>query len=92
VVERARRARELGCGGVICSGHEAAAVREACGAGLEIITPGIRPAGTDAGDQARVMTPSAAVAAGADRIVVGRPIRDATDPAQAAAAIVASLT
>ncbi len=88
VVRRARMAMEAGCAGVICSGLEATAVREAVGGGFKIVIPGIRPAesaGRD--DQRRIVTPAAAVGAGADYLVVGRPIRDAADPAAAARAI-----
>ena len=84
VCELARLAREAGCGGIVCSGHEAAAVREAVGPSLRIVCPGVRPAGDDAGDQARVVTPASAIAAGADYLVCGRPIRDAADPIAAA--------
>lgn len=84
VLLRARWAVQGGCAGVVCSGHEAARVREVVGRERVIVTPGIRMPGTGAQDQARVMTPSAAVGAGADYIVVGRPIRDADDPAAAA--------
>jgi orotidine-5'-phosphate decarboxylase len=84
VCELARVAREAGCGGVVCSGAEAAAVREAVGPGLRIVCPGVRPAGDDPGDQARVVTPAVAIAAGADYLVCGRPIRDAADPVAAA--------
>jgi orotidine-5'-phosphate decarboxylase len=92
VVERARRALAAGADGVICSPGEAAQVRalpEA--AGRLIVTPGVRPPGAAKGDQKRVTTPGEAVAAGADHIVVGRPIWQADDPRAAAAAIVASL-
>jgi len=92
VAELARLARESGCGGVVCSGAEARAVRSAVGPELRVICPGVRPAGGDAGDQVRVVTPSAAIAAGADYIVVGRPIRDAADPVAAAAAIAAEVS
>jgi len=88
VLHRANLRREAGFDGVIASGHEAAAIREATGDDFLIVTPGIRPAGTDAGDQARVMTPSRAIQAGADYLVVGRPILQAKDPAAAARAIV----
>jgi len=87
VCELARVAREAGCGGVVCSGAEAAAVRSAVGPSLVIVCPGVRPAGGDPGDQARVVTPEAAIAAGADYVVCGRPIRDAADPVAAAHAI-----
>jgi orotidine-5'-phosphate decarboxylase len=88
----ARIAWEEGVRAFVCSTSEAASLRASLGSDATIITPGIRPAGTAAGDQKRVATPASAVAAGADRIVVGRPIRDAVDPAAAARAIVAELT
>jgi len=72
VLHRAQLRREAGFDGVIASGQEAAAIREATGDDFLIVTPGIRPAGADAGDQARVMTPARAIAAGADYLVVGR--------------------
>src|SRR5437764_962203 len=71
--------------------REIAAIREACGGELRIIAPGIRPAGSDAGDQRRTMTPAAAIAAGADTIVVGRPITDARDPRAAVLEVIESL-
>jgi orotidine-5'-phosphate decarboxylase len=86
VVARARRAFELGCAGVIASPLEASRIRAAVGPKLAIVTPGIRPAAA-ADDQRRVATPRAAFEAGADYIVVGRPIRDAADPRAAAQAI-----
>lgn len=89
VAEAARAARESGCGGVVCSGREAAAVREAVGPELVIVCPGVRPRGSDAADQVRVVTPGEAVRAGADYLVVGRPIRDADDPVRAAREIAA---
>ncbi len=91
VLHRANLRREAGFDGVIASGHEAAEIREAAGGDFLIITPGIRPAGADAGDQARVMTPAKAIAAGADYLVVGRPITQAKDPAAAARAIVGEI-
>ncbi|MBI1385439.1 MAG: orotidine-5'-phosphate decarboxylase [Rhizobiales bacterium] len=91
VLHRARLAREAGFDGVIASGEEAADVRAATGADFLIVTPGIRPAGAAAGDQARVMTPARAIAAGATHLVVGRPITEAADPAAAARAIVAEI-
>ncbi|MDF1564051.1 MAG: orotidine-5'-phosphate decarboxylase [Deltaproteobacteria bacterium] len=87
----ARLARGAGAAGVICSPREAAAMREALGADALIVTPGVRPPGSAVGDQARVATPAEAVAAGADHLVVGRPIRAAEDPVAAAEAIAASL-
>jgi len=91
VLQRARLAIESGCDGVVCSPHEAARMREIAPEGFLIVTPGVRPAGADAGDQKRVMTPRRAREAGADLIVVGRPIRDAADPAAAARAIAADM-
>ena len=88
VLHRAQLRREAGFDGVIASGHEAASIREATGDDFLIVTPGIRPAGADAGDQARVMTPARAIQAGADYLVVGRPITQAEDPGTAARAIV----
>jgi orotidine-5'-phosphate decarboxylase len=85
---RALLAVAAGCDGVVASGHEVAMLRSIVPADFLLVTPGIRPAGADAGDQKRVMTPSAAIAAGADFIVVGRPLRDATDPAAAARALI----
>lgn len=89
-VERAARAFEAGADGVICSPREAAAIRALPGSRL-IVTPGVRPAGADAGDQKRIETPAAAIAAGADHIVVGRPIWQSPDPRKAAEAILAQL-
>jgi orotidine-5'-phosphate decarboxylase len=85
---RARQAREIGMDGVVCSGEEAASLRSLVGPRMSLVTPGIRPAGVAHDDQKRVMTPSRAVAAGADYIVVGRPILEASDPGAAAEAIV----
>ncbi|MCC6748263.1 MAG: orotidine-5'-phosphate decarboxylase [Deltaproteobacteria bacterium] len=91
VSSRARLARESGCAGVVCSGGETARVRAALGAELLIVNPGIRPAGSDPGDQRRAVTPAEAIAAGAGLLVVGRPIRDAADPLLAAQGILAEM-
>lgn len=88
VLHRAQLRLEAGFDGVISSGQEAAAIRAATGDNFLIITPGIRSAGAAPGDQARVMTPARAIQAGADYLVVGRPITQAADPARAAAEIV----
>jgi len=85
-------AKDAGADGVVASPQEVALVREACGRDFLIVTPGIRPAGSSRGDQSRTATPAAAVASGADYIVVGRPILEAHDPAAAADAIVRELT
>jgi len=91
VLRLGRLALEAGADGLVCSPLEVALLRQALGPDVPLVVPGIRPAGTDAGDQARVMTPAQAVAAGATWIVVGRPITAAADPAEAAAAITGSL-
>jgi len=85
---RAAQARDLGVDGLVCSAEEAAELRAVAGAELALVTPGIRPAGGESGDQKRVMTPAAAIAAGADYLVVGRPILAAGDPKAAAQAII----
>ncbi|MDG3041281.1 orotidine-5'-phosphate decarboxylase [Roseicyclus marinus] len=92
VAARAARAFEAGADGVIASPHEAAMIRALPQASNRlIVTPGVRPVGSDAGDQKRIATPGAAITAGADHIVVGRPIWQAEDPAAAARAIMADL-
>ena len=83
----AKLAWDAGLRGFVTSAHECAALREALGKDAFLVTPGIRPAHADVGDQKRVMTPADAIDAGADLLVVGRPIRDASDPSEAAAAI-----
>lgn len=80
-----------GAEAIVCSPHEVMAVRAEVGPDVTLVTPGVRPAGSDAGDQARVTTPEAALAAGADLLVIGRPITEAPDPGAAAAAIAAGL-
>jgi orotidine-5'-phosphate decarboxylase len=91
VAERAAQARDIGVDGVVCSAEEAANIRPIVGTKLALVTPGIRPAGAAAGDQKRIMTPAAAIAAGADYLVVGRPIVAAADPKAAAQSIVAEI-
>ena len=90
VARRARLARQAGLGGLVCSPHEVERAR-AEAPGLALVVPGVRPAGAALGDQKRVATPAATVAAGADYLVVGRPIRDAASPAQAFLDIVAEI-
>lgn len=91
VLRLGRLALVSGADGLVCSPHEVAMLREAMGPTIKLVVPGIRPAGSDAGDQTRTMTPEQAVQAGADWIVVGRPITAAPDPAAAAARIAASI-
>ncbi len=91
VVRLARLAVAAGAGGIVCSPHEVAAVRAGVGPGPLLVVPGVRPPGAAKGDQARVATPAEAARAGADVLVVGRPLRDAADPAAAAREIAASL-
>ncbi|WP_424812832.1 orotidine-5'-phosphate decarboxylase [Roseococcus sp. YIM B11640] len=91
VLRLARMAMESGADGLVCSPREVAAIRAGLGDAPGLVVPGIRPAGSAADDQSRTATPAEAVAAGADWIVVGRPITGAADPAGAARAIVASL-
>jgi len=88
---RASQARDTGVDGLVCSAEEAANLRNIVGAGMTLVTPGIRPAGSASGDQKRIMTPAKAIAAGADYLVVGRPVVDAGDPKAAADAIVAEI-
>jgi orotidine-5'-phosphate decarboxylase len=91
VERRARQALEAGIDGLILSPEELGGMRRVVGTGMELITPGVRPAGSAAGDQKRVMTPGDAIRAGADRLVVGRPVTQAADPRGAARAIVADI-
>lgn len=90
VQKRAAQAREIGIDGLVASAAEAAGLRKRIGAML-LVTPGIRPAGSAAGDQKRIVTPKAAIEAGADHLVVGRPVLSANDPKAAAEAIVAEI-
>ena len=91
VALRAQQAREAGIGGIVASSHEAEMVRTIVGPKLAIVTPGIRPAGSAAGDQKRIMTPAQALAVGATHLVIARPIVEAPDPAEAARAILAEM-
>jgi orotidine-5'-phosphate decarboxylase len=91
VEARARQAQALGLDGLVCSPEEAASLRKIVGDRLHLVTPGIRPAGAASGDQKRIMTPARAIAAGADYLVIGRPIVEAADPRAVAEAIVAEI-
>ena len=88
---RAALARDIGVDGLVCSAEEAASLRGIAGPSMVLVTPGIRPAGTASGDQKRIMTPARAIEAGADYLVVGRPVVEAGDPKAAADAIVAEI-
>ena len=88
VEQRARQARDIGIDGLIVSPHEAARMRALLGPDMVLVTPGVRPAGSDLGGQKRVMTPGDAIRAGADHLVVARPVLAAADPRGAAEAIV----
>jgi orotidine-5'-phosphate decarboxylase len=88
---RAEQARDIGLDGLVCSAEEATALRNIVGRGMVLVTPGIRPAGSAGGDQKRIMTPARAIQAGADYLVVGRPVLEAGDPKAAADAIVAEI-
>jgi orotidine-5'-phosphate decarboxylase len=91
VETRAKQAEALGVDGLVCSGEEAGALRAIIARETCLVTPGIRPAGSAAGDQKRVMTPARAIAAGSDYLVVGRPVIEADDPKAAAEAIHAEI-
>jgi len=88
---RASQARDTGVDGLVCSAEEAANLRSIVGPGMVLVTPGIRPTGSATGDQKRIMTPAKAIQAGADYLVVGRPIVEAHDPKDAAERIVAEI-
>ena len=94
VLDRATRAQNSGCAGVVCSGEEAKLVKSKCGGDFKIVVPGIRPewASVSGDDQNRIATPSQAIEDGADMIVVGRPIRDANDPREAAQKIIEEIS
>jgi orotidine-5'-phosphate decarboxylase len=91
VEARAQQAQVLGIDGLVCSPEEAGALRKVIGHQMRLVTPGIRPAGAATGDQKRIMTPARAIAAGADYLVVGRPILEAADPKAMAEAIQAEI-
>jgi orotidine-5'-phosphate decarboxylase len=93
VLRRAETARAAGCAGVVCSGWEAQRIKQVVGGDFLAVTPGIRPAWESVGpdDQRRVMTPAQAIRNGSDYLVIGRPIRDAADPAQAARQVAAEI-
>jgi orotidine-5'-phosphate decarboxylase len=91
VAQRARQAKAIGIDGIVSSAEEAANLRSIVGPDIALVTPGIRPTGSAIGDQKRVMTPARAIAAGADYLVIGRPIVAADDPKAAAQAIVAEI-
>jgi orotidine-5'-phosphate decarboxylase len=91
VATRARQAKALGVDGIVCSPEEVAALRAIVGEAMSLVTPGIRPAGSASGDQKRIMTPARAIAAGADYLVVGRPVVEAADPKAAADSIQAEI-
>jgi len=92
VETRARQALALGIDGLVCSPEETAALRKITGSRMSLVTPGVRPAGTNLGDQKRIMTPRRAISGGADYLVVGRPVMQDADPRAAAEAIVAEIT
>jgi orotidine-5'-phosphate decarboxylase len=91
VEARAQQAQALGVDGIVCSPEEAATLRKIVGHQMKLVTPGVRPAGVAVGDQKRIMTPARAISAGADYLVVGRPIMQAADPRAAAEAIQAEI-
>lgn len=91
VVDMAKLAQDSGMNGVVCSSHEIEAIRKACGEDFILMVPGIRPIGSTAGDQSRIMTPKEAIDKGATHLVIGRPISQTEDPAKAAQEIMKSL-
>lgn len=91
VLRLARLAQDSGLDGVVCSAQEASALRATCGPRFCLVTPGIRPAGSNAGDQQRILTPRAALERGSDYLVIGRPVTQAADPVAALAAINAEI-
>jgi len=91
VIRYSRLAKEAGLHGVVSSAKEAAQIKAACGRDFITVTPGIRPAGADAGDQARIMTPAEAIRTGTDYLVIGRPITKAPDPREALLRVIAEI-
>lgn len=91
VRQLAKLTQDCGLAGIVCSSHEIEAVRAVCGPDFALMVPGIRPAGSAAGDQKRIMTPKDALDKGATHLVIGRPITQADDPLQAARDILATL-
>ncbi len=91
VIQMAKLTQKAGLDGVVCSSHEIEAIRNACGQDFILMVPGIRPVGSDAGDQKRIMTPAEAINKGATHLVIGRPITQADDPQKAASDILESL-
>jgi orotidine-5'-phosphate decarboxylase len=91
VLKKAGQAKDIGIDGIVASAAEAAPIRRQVGAEILIVTPGIRPTGGDAGDQKRIVTPKDAIKAGADYLVVGRPVTAAGDPVAAAQSIAAEI-
>jgi orotidine-5'-phosphate decarboxylase len=91
VLKKAAQAKDIGIDGIVASAVEAAPIRNAVGRDILIVTPGIRPSGGEAGDQKRVVTPSDAIKAGADYLVVGRPVTGAAEPVQATEALVGEI-
>jgi orotidine-5'-phosphate decarboxylase len=91
VMHLAKMVQQSGLDGVVCSARESAKLKQDCGQGFALVTPGIRPAGSDANDQRRTLTPAKALTAGSDYLVIGRPITAAADPARACEEIIASL-
>jgi orotidine-5'-phosphate decarboxylase len=92
VAERAAQARDIGVAGIVCAGAEVKMLRPVVGGRMVLVTPGIRASATSAADQKRVMDPASAIAAGADYLVVGRPVIEAPDPKAAAEAIFSEIT
>lgn len=91
VIQLAKLTQQAGLDGVVCSSHEIESIREACGKDFALMVPGIRPAGSDAGDQKRIMTPLEAMSKGATHLVIGRPITQADSPQTAAEEILKSM-